>query len=81
MNSLPDQLRALRDEAGITQTELAERLGSGYTKQVVSAIETGGRSIGIRMLEKWSTACGNLVRITFDRISPAPDNPEKIIEK
>lgn len=67
------QLKALRVSAGLTQSQLAEKLGNGgYTKQVVSAVENGGRNIGINLLADWADACGYDVAVTFERRATQP---------
>lgn len=51
------RLRRLREEAGLTQDELAERLG--YSKGAsISRIEKGVRDIPLRQAEAWVRACG-----------------------
>jgi transcriptional regulator with XRE-family HTH domain len=64
-------LLALRKSAGLTQTQLAEKLGNGgYTKGVVSEIEAGRRNIGLSLLTDWANACGYDVEIAFIRQVP-----------
>ena len=59
-------LRLLRLGSRQTQTQLAEKLGNGgYTKQVVSAVESGKRNIGLALLADWASACGYNVSISF----------------
>lgn len=65
IETIHEKLKALRIDAGLTQTELAERLGSGYSKQVVSAIENGNRPVGIRILTRWAEVCGYTATIDF----------------
>jgi transcriptional regulator with XRE-family HTH domain len=61
-------LRLLRISSGQTQTQLAEKLGNGgYTKQVVSAVESGKRNIGLALLSNWASACGYDVSISFTK--------------
>lgn len=54
--SLGEQLRAIREEAGFTQSQLAEILGVNRTQ--VSRIEKGTRSTGYATVRKWYQACG-----------------------
>lgn len=62
------QLKALRISAGLTQSQLAEKLGNGgYTKFVVSAVEHGKRNIGLNLLADWANACGYHIAINFTR--------------
>ena len=59
-------LKALRVSAGLTQTQLAERLGNGgYSKCIVSAIENGKRNVGLNLLRDWAAACGYEVEVNF----------------
>lgn len=66
------ELRLLRQSAGLSQPQLAERLGKGgYNKQAVCAIENGRRNIGLATLADWAAACGYNVSITFEKM-PEP---------
>lgn len=61
-------LKALRISAGLTQSQLAERLGKGgYNKFIVSAVEHGKRNIGLNLLADWANACGFEFSITFTK--------------
>lgn len=63
-------LKALRLSAGLTQVQLAEKLGNGgYTSAVVRAIESGRRNIGLNLIADWANACGYNVSIEFDKIA------------
>ena len=53
-------LRSMRTEAGITQDQLAERLGRAQTW--VSKTELGERRIDLEELRQWSDALGVDVR-------------------
>lgn len=83
----PQELRRMRQNAGFTQTELAEKLG--VSDHWVSKRETSTTRIKIEDLEEWCEACGYVctVRIqagikpadpeamaTSDRILEAWDN-------
>lgn len=62
-------LKALRISAGLTQTQLAERLGNGgYSKCIVSAIENGKRNVGLNLLNDWATACGYRINVQFEKL-------------
>lgn len=50
------QLRQMRIEAGLSQTELGERLG--LTHGALSRIENGLRSTGIEVIQRWYQECG-----------------------
>lgn len=51
------QLRALRQEQGITQVELAKRLG--WTQMDVSKVETSVRRLDVIELKLWVEALGS----------------------
>jgi ribosome-binding protein aMBF1 (putative translation factor) len=57
------QLIAMRKEAGLTQTELAERMGR--RQSVVSAIESGRREPRLSTLSAAARAMGHELRIDF----------------
>lgn len=49
-------LRQAREQAGITQRELAERLGC--TQPAISQAETGGASLSVATLQRFADALG-----------------------
>jgi transcriptional regulator with XRE-family HTH domain len=49
-------LRGLREEAGLTQAELAERLG--HTQNYVTAAERGLTRLDCLQVHDWCQACG-----------------------
>jgi len=51
-----DRLRRAREEAGLTQTQVAKRLGRPQTW--VSKCELGERRVDFVELEDWASACG-----------------------
>lgn len=57
------KIKLLRKQADISQEEMAEILG--YNPKVVSAIEEGHRSIGLKTLVKWADAVGKKLIIDF----------------
>jgi transcriptional regulator with XRE-family HTH domain len=59
---LARRVRQARQNAGLTQVELARRLGRSQT--VVSLAETGGTRIGERYVRAVLVACGLLVETT-----------------
>ena len=65
--NLPNQLKHLRKEAKLTQSQLAQRLSDGYTRGHVCTIEKGTRQVGLSMIERWAEACGFSVEITFHK--------------
>jgi transcriptional regulator with XRE-family HTH domain len=53
------QLRLLRLSSGLSQSQLAEKLGNGgYHAKVIGAIENDKRKIGFSFLSDWCKACG-----------------------
>ncbi len=67
-------LRELRDKAGLTQAQLASRLGRTTTS--VSKIELGHRGIEMPEIARWAAACGFDARLEFsDRA-----NADQIVE-
>ena len=61
--AIATKIKRLRKEANITQDEMAEIIG--YNSKVVSAIEEGHRSIGLKTLAKWADAVGKKLIIDF----------------
>jgi transcriptional regulator with XRE-family HTH domain len=59
------QLKHLRKEAKLTQSQLAKRLSDGYSRSNVCLIEKGTRKVGLSMIEKWAEACGFEMKIVF----------------
>jgi transcriptional regulator with XRE-family HTH domain len=68
-------LRRARLDAGLTQTELARRLG--VSQPAVAALERPGANPKIRTLERALAAVGSRLRIDLDR-SPAIDESQVI---
>jgi len=67
--SVADQIRKIRRETGLTQDQLADRLGT--TQQNISEIEAGERSVGVGLLHRISRALGRRLEIAF---KPAGDS-------
>lgn len=57
------KIKRLRKEANISLEEMAVIVG--YNSKVVSAIEEGHRSIGVKTLVKWADAVGKKLTIDF----------------
>lgn len=66
---LPDLLRAFRKQAGLTQSEVALRLG--VTQQTYSALERNADNVGAARLMKLLNILG--VEWTLGHPAPAPD--------
>lgn len=61
---LANKIRQLREERGLTQKELAERIGKHYF--YVTAIETHMRGLSLRMIFRIAKALGIGVKDLFD---------------
>ena len=57
-------LRLAREEAELTQAELAERLG--VSQQAVAQAERWSSNPTVEQLRRWAEACGQAVRISFE---------------
>jgi len=57
------ELRRMRKAAGLTQPQLAEKLGK--SQNFVTMIETGKRSARPAIVEAWARACGFSVLVEF----------------
>ena len=64
---LAEQVRALREKAGLSQTELAQRMGS--TQPAIARLEAGGVSPNIETLQRVADALH--VELTVKFASPA----------
>jgi transcriptional regulator with XRE-family HTH domain len=64
--SLPPLLRALREEAGLTQRDLAGRLGK--PQSWVYNCESANRRVDVTEFVDWSGACGVDPQIAFGRL-------------
>ena len=61
--ALVEAMYKARQEAGLTQKELADRLGTKQT--YIAALERGRKNITFSTLEKYARACGKKVAITL----------------
>ncbi len=57
-------LKKMRDESGITQQELAERLGT--KKSTISRMENHAEDVRLSTIIRIATACGRKVRISIE---------------
>lgn len=57
IESIPAMLKAIRKHRGLTLDQVAELL-PGYSKQTLSAIETGRRPIGFKLLKDFGDTYG-----------------------
>ena len=62
--SLASQLIEARARAGLTQTEVAERMGT--SQSTVARLESGGAKPSLSTLKRFAQATGARVRITLE---------------
>ena len=62
-------LKALRLDAGLTQAELAARLGT--TQSAVARMEAGGKRTTLASAERVAAALGCEMAVAFDRVQVA----------
>lgn len=62
---LAEQVRALREAKGISQSELARRIGS--TQPAIARLEAGGVAPSIETLERIAHALGLELSVSFTR--------------
>jgi DNA-binding XRE family transcriptional regulator len=63
--TLARELIAARVRAGLTQEQLAERMGT--TQSVIARLESGRRMPGVRTLERLAVATGTRLVVLFER--------------
>lgn len=68
---LTELLRAVRQEAGVTQAELAERLGE--TQSYVSKVERGERRLDVVQLRWFCGALAMPLKVFIDRYEKTLD--------
>lgn len=69
-----DLIREARSRAGITQAELARRLGT--TQSAVARLEAAGASPRLATLERAVEACGGRVELS---LAPAPSSVDETL--
>jgi transcriptional regulator with XRE-family HTH domain len=69
-----EQLRNAREEKGLTQTEVAERLGQ--TQSFVSKVERGERRLDVVELRAFCSAIGIAFSTFTSRIDKSLDAPK-----
>lgn len=72
-DQLPSLLQGFRKEAGLTQSDVALRLG--VTQQTYSALERNAENIGAARLLKLLSILG--VEMTLDKPAPAQSTADK----
>lgn len=60
------KLQALRLQAGYTEEELAELFGPTYSAAIIKTLESGKRSLGIAILERYRDVLGIDIQIVFE---------------
>ena len=63
-----DSLLSMRQKAGLTQEQLADRMGT--QKGNISRLEKGSSNPSWKTLEKYAHACGFDISMAFKRIAP-----------
>ena len=58
------QIRWMREELGLTQTQLAQRLG--VSQQAIAKLERSGGNPSIETLQRLAKALGRQVNVTFE---------------
>jgi ribosome-binding protein aMBF1 (putative translation factor) len=61
---LAETVYRARESAGLTQTELARRMGT--TQSAIAAIESGERTPAVDLLDRLARACGRRLTIKID---------------
>lgn len=61
---LAETVYRARESAGLTQTELAQRMGT--TQSAIAAVEAGARTPTVELLERLARACGRRLTIRID---------------
>ena len=69
-SAIASALIAARSHAGLTQAELAERMGT--TQSVIARLEAGKSKPSTSTLEKLAKATGTRLRISFEPEKPQP---------
>ena len=64
MERVIEQLKARRQEAGVSVSELAKRMGT--ERALISEIENGRGGLTLKMMYRWAEALGLRVTIKFE---------------
>ncbi len=67
--TLARELIAARVRAGLTQEQLAQRMGT--TQSAIARLESGQRKPGVRTLERLAEATGTRLVVRFERTDEA----------
>lgn len=65
---MKEELKNMRKDCGLTQSQLAVHLGRGYSKSTVSNIENGNIPVGRSLIEKWASICGFKYTESFEKL-------------
>jgi transcriptional regulator with XRE-family HTH domain len=74
-----EQVRVLREEHGLSQRELAERIGS--TQPAIARLEAGGVIPNLATLDRIAAAVGSALVIEFTRPEPSGVLTSKTIKR
>lgn len=55
---MKDELKRIREEAGLTHAEVAEKMGGSFNAKAIEAMENGSRNLGISSVIAFAHACG-----------------------
>lgn len=77
MNTWHTELKAMRVQAGLTQGDLADRLGLAQT--TVSSYEVGRRFPTTDLVDRWAEECGGRVEIVQPGSSPLGSLPPGVL--
>jgi transcriptional regulator with XRE-family HTH domain len=64
-------LKKARERAGLSQAELAQRIG--ITRNYVVLVEVGRRNPHLGIMERWATALGHKASFDLFRLEPSDD--------
>lgn len=73
--SIGRDLAGLRRRSGLTQAALAQRLET--TQTAISRTESGGALPSLAMVDRWATACGEPLTLTFGAARELPSRAER----
>jgi transcriptional regulator with XRE-family HTH domain len=65
---MAERLKQLRIESGLTQAQVAKKMGPGYKAPRIYNIESGSKPVGLKMIESYAAACGYRLNLEFEKI-------------
>lgn len=66
--TLAKRLKELREKSGLTQAQVAKKMGPGYQAPRIYNIESGLKPVGLKMIESYAAACGYRLNLEFEKI-------------